>query len=868
MTESELIEFFHSSLEGLTEEEVQKRQNQDGKNELPKKKRASFLKIVFRQLIDPIVLLLVVTAIFSFIIGEVVDALAIIFIILIDLIMGSLQEWNAEKNLALLANLIEMKIAVRRDGKEKSVNSNKLVPGNIIYLTSGDKVPADVRLLKTQNLTINESSLTGESVNVEKDSLPLSEKKTLIACNNMAFAGTIVVTGRGTAIVTKTGTETEIGKIATQVNQSKKTKSPLTLRMEKFSKQISLLIIIIGVIVTALLIYKQVPGNEIFLSVIALSVSAMPEGLPLALTMALTIASNRMAKKKVIVKRLNACESLGSCTMIASDKTGTLTVNEQTAKIIALPNNDQIPVEGVGYNDQGVIDFSKTKEIEKVKELIRLGAINNEAVFQKEEEHFTYHGDSIDIAFLVLKEKAKETLEKMTILEKIPYESENKFSATFYRIGNEIHCTVKGSFEKVYSFTKHEDYQNLSRQNENLAKDGYRVIALADGLVTEEKTKYTIEDIPSLKFLGMVGFIDPIRQEVIASLEECQNAGIKVVMITGDHPLTAYKIAQELKLVTDYDAVATQEEVEEYYAKGPEAFDNFVKNKKVFTRVTPLNKLAIVESFKRQGELVAVTGDGVNDAPALKSANIGVAMGSGTDVAKETASMIVMDDNFSSIAAGVKEGRIAYSNIRKVVYLLLSCGIAEVLFFILSILLDLPMPLVAIQLLWLNLVTDGLQDFALSFEKEEKGIMEEPPRSPREAIFNKELFKETVLSGTIIGLLVFGLWFYLINKVGMEVRLARGYTMILMVFLQNMHTLNCRSERNSIFKISCTSNPMILVSIGSAILLQIIVMEVPFLSAFLQTQSIPLIEIGELFLLSTLIVVIMEIYKLAKRHSK
>ena len=339
-------------------------------------------------------------------------------------------------------------------------------------------------------------------------------------------------------------------------------------------------------------------------------------------------------------------------------------------------------------------------------------------------------------------------------------------------------------------------------------------------------------------------------------------------MITGDHPLTAFSIAKDLKLTNDYNDVTTGDEVDNYLKKGNKTFDEFVKNKCIFTRVTPLQKLEIVESLKRQGEFVAVTGDGVNDAPALKSANIGIAMGSGTDIARETANMIVIDDNFKSIVAGVKEGRIAYANIRKIIYFLISCGLAEVLFFCLSIIFDLPMPLVAIQLLWLNVVTDGIQDFALSFEKAENGIMKEKPRNPKESLFEKNLFQEIIVSGSVIGIIVFIVWYYLIKNVGMDVSQARGYIMALMVFIQNVHVFNCRSERKSAFSVPLKTNKLIVVGVLCSVLLQVIVMEVDFMSKFLQTVSISFTHLIWLFLIALLILIIMEIYKELKYRKK
>lgn len=853
--------------EGLSTNEALNRLEKYGKNEIPKKKEDSFLKILFRQLLDPIVLLLVVAMIFSFIINEVVDGVTIFFIIMIDLLMGAFQEWKANKNALALSKLIEVKAKVLRDGKEKEIESVNLVIGDIVLLESGTKISADLRLISSSNLTVDESILTGESISVLKDARAIKEDAILAERVNMVYAGTSVLTGRAKAVVVETAADTEIGKIAGSVANAKETKSPLTIRMETFSKQISAIIVVVAIIVSILLYTKGTSGNEIFLSVIALSVSAMPEGLPLALTMALTIASNRMSKNNVIVKKLNSVESLGSCTVIASDKTGTLTVNEQTAKRILLPNGDTFIVHGTGYNADGSVAALENAKLEDAKFISELGAINNEAKLIKKKDEYKHFGDSIDIAFLALGKKLDANISSYEIIDRIPYESENKYSAVYYKQDGKIHCTAKGSLEKILSFcssmkignkVEKLDKKQIQKQNDELASEGYRVIALAESEVNYDENKK--EEIKNLHFVGLVAFIDPIREEVKESIHECKTAGIKVVMITGDHPLTAFSIAKELGIAETMEEVATATEVDEYLEKGDKEFDKYIKNKKVFTRVTPLNKLQIIESFKRQGEFVAVTGDGVNDAPAIKSSNIGIAMGSGTDVAKETASMIVLDDNFKSIVLGVKEGRNAYSNIRKVSYMLLSCGVAEVLFFVLSILFDLPMPLVAIQLLWLNLVTDGLQDFALSFEKAERDIMKDPPRSPKETMFNKELFSEVLTSGLSIGIIVFIVWVYLL-KIGMIPEVARGYIMVLMVFMQNMHVLNCRSEKNSVFKVPLKTNPLVIFSILSAIILQIIVSEVDFLSEVLQTHSVPVVHMIILFIISTSIILIMEVYK-------
>ena len=860
-TIEEIFKENSSSVDGLTTIEANKRLEKNGKNILPQKKKESVWSIFFSEFKDPMVLLLVFAIVASLIAGEVFDAVAIVFIVLVDVIMGTFQENKANNTAEALSRLVTVKSKVLRDGNEVLIDSSDLVVGDILLLESGDKISADARVIELHNLTVDESILTGESISVVKDLDVIDKVNVNIGDQkNMLFSGTTVITGRAKAVVVATSLNTEIGHIASSINNVEEEKSPLTIRVEKLSKQISLLVIIVAIIITVLLIMKDVPYHEIFLSVIALAVSAMPEGLPLALTMALTIASNKMAKKNVVAKKLHSVESLGSCTVIASDKTGTLTINEQTAKKIVLPNGNEYSITGTGYESSGEVIG---ENIELAKEIALYGVINNEASIKDG----TPIGDSIDVAFLVLGEKLKVDKNSIKILEIIPYESANKYSAVFYELNNEVYCTVKGSLEKVLEFSSNVDKEKINNQNELLASDGYRVIALCNGKINKNE-QYKESDIKNLEFKGLVGFIDPIRKEVVSSINECRNAGIKVLMITGDHPLTAFSIAKELDLTQSYDEVTTGLEVSEYLEKSEKEFDKFVKNKKVFARVSPLQKLKIVESLKRQDEFVAVTGDGVNDAPALKTANLGVAMGSGTDIARETAKMIIIDDNFKSIVAGVKEGRVAYSNIRKIIFFLISCGMAEVLFFCLAIIFDMPLPLVAIQLLWLNVVTDGIQDFALSFEKAENNIMNEKPKSPKTSLFDKKLLTNILFSGLVIGLIVFVVWYYLINIQNMDVDKARGYIMALMVFIQNIHVFNCRSESSSAFSVPLKNNKLVVIGVICSIVLQIIVMESSVLSKFLGTTSIPFIHLIYLFLVALLVLLFVEIFKIIKRKIK
>lgn len=872
LSKEQTLQKLNATINGLSETESRARIAKYGQNSLPKKRAKSIILMFLEELINPIVLILLAAMTFSFIVGELLDGLVILGIVMIDAVIGAVQAKKAERVASTLSNMIKVKVKVLRNGNKILVDSSSLVPGDIVYLESGDKISADMRILECSNFTVDESLLTGESINATKSECVLKENIALGDRVNMVFSGSNVITGRATCIVCETGKNTEIGNIATKLNTVKDQKSPLTIRINKFSKQISIAIVAIAVVVYIVMWLRGIPHGEIFLSVIALAVSAMPEGLPLAVTMALSISSNRMGKNNVVVKNLNAVESLGSCTVIATDKTGTITLNEQTAKIIALPSKKEFAISGSGYNDKGKVAAKTPEEFQALSHIAACGLINNEATFTKEDDKFVCFGDSIDIAFKVLAAKMKVDAEGYQPLGQIPYESENKYSALFYQKDGKKYCTIKGSIEKIMQYsstmlvdgqTQPIDIATLEEQNKDLAKRGYRVIAIANGEIHSDE--YNENQIKNLTLLGLVGFIDPVRPESKEAIKECHKAGIKVIMITGDHPLTAYSIAQDISIANHFSQVATGKEVEEAFAKGEELFDKFVKEKSVFSRVTPTDKLHIVESLKRMEEFVAVTGDGVNDSPAIKAAHIGIAMGSGTDVSKETADMIILDDNFNSIVRGVKEGRAAYANIRKITYFLLSCSVAEVLFFLLAIACGTPTPLLAIQLLWLNVITDGFQDMSLSLEKAEPNIMEEKPRSTKESLFSKSMVSQCLVMGATIGLVVFGTWIYLVNVAKMDLIIARSLIMTLMVFLQNWHAFNCRSEKRSLFKINHLTNWFFIVSTLGSIGLQVLFMEVNSLSGLLQLTTVPYLTLLILIAISFIVFVVCEIYKLIIR---
>ncbi len=878
-SKEELYKELSTSEAGLSTEKANEKLLKDGKNIFPKGKKKSLPVVFLSQFKDAIVVILLIATICSLIIGEYVNAIFIGVVVIINAIIGTVQEYNAEKSAEKLQSMIKVNSTVFRDGIKYVVDSEDLVVGDIVFLESGTKVPADIRLIESSDLKLDESILTGESVAVLKniDVVDKNSKKNFY--DNIVYAGTIVISGRAMGVVVGTGLNTELGKIAHSTINMANEASPLVVRINKFSKQLSALFLTMILILSAILYFKGVPINEIFFSVIALTVSAMPEGLSTGMTISLSISSSRMAKKNVICKKLSSVESLGSCSVIASDKTGTLTVNQQTARLISFPWQEEIKITGEGYNNKGKVLYNKNDENleEKVNLIVKLGVLNNEGQFKKVKKVWVKYGDSIDVAFLALGEKKKinkETLNNVKILSTIPYESENKYSAVCFKEDNKKFITVKGATEKILDFcskmltkngTTQIDKEKILEQTYKLSSDGYRVIALAQGKTTAT-ANLKEEQIKDLTFVGLVSFIDPVRPDAVTAVKECLNAGIKVCMITGDHPNTAFNIGKKLNIATQFEEVVNGEQLDIEYAKGEESFDNFVKNIKIFARVSPLQKLAIVESYKRQGEFVAVTGDGVNDSPALKSANIGVAMGSGTDLAKETGDMIIKDDNFASIVEGVKEGRVAYNNIRNVIYMLLATGFSEVILYVLSIIFNMPFPLLAIQFLWLNFITNGIESNMMPFEKSARNIMNEKQKSTKEQIFNKLFIKETLLASCWIGLMAFGLYAFMYHYLQLDVTLIRTYLLCFMVFAEDLQVFNCRDEYVSTFKTPFKNNYLVVTSVFASIIIQSSLVFIPGVRDVFGLTAIPFTHILILLALAFTIIGVMEIFKIILRR--
>ncbi|MEM3059690.1 MAG: HAD-IC family P-type ATPase, partial [Methanomassiliicoccales archaeon] len=790
LSSKDVIERLKTDLNGLTPEECQKRLELFGPNELPTRKPPSVIEIFTRQFLSPLIYVLIAAAIVSLVLDEFLDALFIFIVVMINAVIGTIQEMKAEKSAERLHQLLKTSARVRRGGKELIISADNLVPGDVILLEAGNKVPADVRLLTATNFAVDESLLTGESLPVSKITETLPEDTVVSDRKNMAYAGTTVSSGIAAGIVVETGLRTEIGKIAEVVSFTESEKPPLMQRLERFSKQITYIILLASFLLASIAFIKGMPLDEVFFFAVALAVSAIPEGLPVAVTVALVVRIARMSNRNVLVRRLAAVESLGSCTCIASDKTGTLTVNRQTVRHIYLSTGSEFGVKGEGYSGDGEIvpsnkDTPMTNDVEHLRELAIAGALCNDASLVKSGEDWISSGDAVDLAFLAFAYKIninpEELRKKYQLISEIPFESEKRFAAKLYIVDGKPRVYLKGAVEKVLQFCRYMktkegvseiDHKHIERIAEDLAGRGYRVLAVAVGDVEPSSSNTTLseENIPPLIFLGVAGLIDPPRSEVKKAVEVCKRAGIEVVMITGDHPSTALAIAKELGIAAQQDEVITGVQLTKYDLPSSKEFLEIVGKKRVFARVTPIQKLQIVEALIKIGHFVAVTGDGVNDAPALRKANIGVAMGSGTDVAKDASSIIITDDNFASIVAGVEEGRYAYENIRKVTYLLVSTGAAEIILFLLAVFIGLQadgvhlaLPLVAIQILWLNVVTNGIQHVFLAMEAGDPGVMSKPPRKPSEGIFDKTMIRQVGVSSLTMGVMAFSLFYYLLE---------------------------------------------------------------------------------------------------------
>ncbi len=817
----EVLQRLETSEQGLSAGEAASRRARFGPNVLPDRRGPGIFSLIVRQFRNPLIYVLLLAGGVSLVLGESVDAAFIFGVLIVNAAVGAFQEWQAEHGASALQSAVKMRATVRRGATLEEVDASELVPGDVVQLESGGAVPADLRIISEIEVRVDESVLTGESVPVAKDVARIDDESAPTGDRlNMLYAGTSIVNGRATGVVAETGQATQLGQIARSLGEPSAL-PPLVARMRSFTARLALFMLIFIAAVGGAELLRGTGFGDVVLLAIALAVSAIPEGLPVGVTVALSIASRRMARRNVIVRLLPAVEGLGACTVIATDKTGTLTVNRMTVKRIVLPDGFELEVTGEGLDLAGeFVDKTGAIATDRSAELRRLvmaGVLCNEAQLRMSEREVLAVGDSVDAAFLVLGEKLGihrvevEDLSPRTGL--IPYESARGYAASYNSGDRATHCSVKGAVELVLEMCRGASVQNILAQANLLADEGYRVLALAAGTV-DDITPGTVAPEPAnLQFLGIVGLIDPVRPDVPEAVQRCRSAGVKVKMVTGDHPATGLAIARQLGIAEDESEVVTGRDL----ASDGSASDR-IGAATVFARVEPRQKTDIVTSLQSAGHYVAVTGDGVNDAPAMRAANIGVSMGQGgTDVARDASDLILTDDNFASIVNGIEEGRTAYDNVRKIVWLLLATAVGELILFLLSTLTGQPVPLTPVQLLWLNAVTQGIQDVALAFEGREPGVLRRPPRSPSEQILDRRMIEQIMLSGAVMGIGGFVVYYWALNVAGWSEFSASNVLLLVMVLFENVQVFNSRSELRSAFRVPLSANPWV---VGSVILAQ------------------------------------------------
>jgi Ca2+-transporting ATPase len=834
---------------GLSSEEVTRRLGEFGYNELKEKKKVTPLQIFLNQFKDIFVIMLLVATIISFLIGETVDAITIAVIVILNSVVGFIQEYRSEKAMEAMKKLTAPKARVIRDGNETMVDAREIVPGDIVLLEAGDRVPADGRLIETVDLKADEAVLTGESTDVTKNLCVLKEEAPIADRKNSVFMATHMTYGRGKAVITATGMKTEFGKIAEMVQTMETEESPLKQKLERFAKKLGIIIVALTAVIFALELYEifilATPTGDVISSVlnafevsIALAVSAVPEGLPAIVTVSLALGARELAKRNAILRKLSSAETLGATTVICSDKTGTLTKGEMTVRKIYV-NDKMFDVTGAGYEPKGefLVDGIpiSPQENPELELTLRVGTLNANANYDGKR----VLGDTTEGAFIVAAAKAgivkKDAEEVYPRVHEVPFTSERKRMTTVHKMpeGNLV-AYVKGAPEmliersthilkdgKVKKFTAEEKKEILAI-NERMANDALCVLGVAykDDLPKGSIEECDDEDFEgNLVFIGLAGMIDPPRAEAKEANDRCRDAGIKTVMITGDHKLTAVAIAKELGMLHS-DKVLTGVELDEL---GDEEFGKVVEEVSVYARVSPEHKLRIVKALKSKGEIVAMTGDGVNDAPALKQADIGVAMGiTGTDVTREAADMVLADDNFATIVNAVEGGRSIYDNIRKFSFFLLRSNFDELLVIGSFALLGLELPLTAGMILWLNLVTDGGPALALTMDPPEEDVMKRPPRDPKEGILHGRI--ASILATFVTQFIGTGLVFYVSFYVlGRPIEEARAMAFVQATLQELVIVWNCRSEKRNAFKVGFLSNKFLLVAVVVSAILTVII---------------------------------------------
>ncbi len=885
-TIQEIFAELGSSQKGLTTEEAERRLAQYGPNQLTEEEGVNLLAIAMNQVKSPLIFILAVAGVVTLSLSEYIDSGVIFAVILLNGVIGFVQELKAEKSVRSLKKLVNPKAHVLRDGKEREVDSRTLVPGDVVFLVSGSMAPADLRMFSATELKIDESMLTGESIPVEKSIDPIVTDEHLTPGDkvNMGFMGSIVVSGRGKAVVVETGAATELGGIAQDMQDVGVVQAPIQQKIHRFAQIIGLIVLGSAGLLFGLGIFVGEPVKEMFMTAVAAAVATVPEGLPIVVTIAMAVGVARMARHNAIIRKLPAVETLGSTTVICSDKTGTLTVNEMTVKR-AYDGRHDWELDGEGYEPEGgVRAFTEggpkelqsmdQEDLESLQTMMRVGLLCNESRLMYEDEAWRVDGDPTEGALIVSARKTGMTRdserESWPELDMLPFESDRGYMATLHQHGDRKIMFVKGGPDRLLELCQTCTYQQGINAGEirdkaaEWAREGLRVLAFAVREMPADSEHITDTDATDrLVFVGLQGMIDPPRPQAIEAIKGCRRAGITVKMITGDHADTAKAISRKLGLTDEHDEVVTGGML---HSMSDAQLAEKVKTVNVFARIAPSQKYRIVEALKEQGEIVAVTGDGVNDAPALKASHIGVAMGkNGTDVAREAADMVLVDDNFSSIYSAVREGRIVFENLRKVTFFLIPTGIAAVWSILASVLMGIPIPYVPAQLLWINLVTNGLQDVALAFEPGEPGVENKPPRPPKEGVMNRRLVERTLIVSILIAIGVVYIFTYAMNQ-GYSLEKARTMAVTTMVFFQFFQAWNARSELKSVFRLSPFSNKFLFISMFLAVLAQVTVVYSPALQWVFRTEALALYDWVKIIAMSASVIVLVELDKFVRRQ--
>jgi len=872
LTGEEVLQRLKTDLhKGLSERDAKERRSRFGPNELARAPKEPLWILFLKQFRDFMVMILLAATAVSVFLGEYADAVTILTIVVVNAILGFIQECRAERSLEALKQLTAPEAKVVREGRERKIQAVELVPGDIVLLGEGDRVPADIRLLKTAGLEIEESTLTGESVPVRKigdtlagGDLPLGDTR------NMSYLGTVVTRGRGRGVVVNTGMATEIGQICGMIQEAGQEYTPLQRRLGQLGKSLVAVCLSVCAIVVMIGIARGEEAYHMFLAGVSLAVAAIPEGLPAIVTVSLALGVQRMIRRNAIIRKLPAVETLGCATVICSDKTGTLTQNEMTVRKVFV-GEDAFDVSGEGYDPKGNFTGAGDKQGRGFALMMKAAALCNNAVLQRggisvaglfrgilggsPARGWSVIGDPTEGALLVMAAKAgfwRENLETKELrVAELPFDSERKRMSVVYRdTSGGLTAYVKGAPDVVLELCTHvckggvtvpmsgREREEILRKNSALAENALRVLAFAYRVLPAGTGDFSEEGVEQkLVFLGLAGMLDPPRPAAVMAAQTCRKAGIKVVMITGDHQMTAYAVGRELGIIPRDGRVVTGRELD---GMSDKQLREQVDDIAVYARVSPKHKLRIVKALKQRGHVVGMTGDGVNDAPAVKEADIGISMGAtGTDVTKEASAMVLADDNFSSIVAAVEEGRGIYDNIRKFIRYLLSCNAGEVLTMLLAVLSGMPLPLTPIQILWMNLVTDGLPAMALGVDPYDRDIMSRPPRQPGESVFSHGLGWRICSSGAVMGLgTLLAFW---IGLAAGDVDLARTMAFNTLVFSQLFYVFTCRSEFHTILEIGFSTNLYLLGAVLISAALQLTVCYVPCLQPVFQT--VPMQEI-------------------------